>query len=140
MNILRYIKKSLVFALAVFCLTFALQNPSYAATISGSWQLSSLGGESLLPGTKITATFEDSNTYGNAGCNQYFTAYSQSEPSNIQFRPVGSTRMYCPTPGVMEQEFKYIRALESATSYEVTDTKLKLNYDENKSLEYIKAQ
>ena len=80
-----------------------------------SWVLTSLDGSPPIAGTEITATFgNDRRVSGSAGCNRYTGAYDASGPS-IEVGPLASTRMYCPTPGVMEQEQRYLVTLEAST-------------------------
>lgn len=72
----------------------------------------------LLEGTEITAVFgEDGNLTGSAGCNTYNTSY-QVEGRNISIGPVAITQMMCSEPaGVMDQEAKYLQALETAATF-----------------------
>jgi heat shock protein HslJ len=79
-----------------------------------SWVLVSLAGIPPVADTEITATFgTDRRVSGSAGCNRYTGAYEISGPS-IEVGPLASTRMYCPTPGVMEQEQRYLVTLEAS--------------------------
>ncbi|KYK35859.1 MAG: META domain-containing protein [Theionarchaea archaeon] len=74
---------------------------------------------SVLPNTKITAQFQGGTVGGSAGCNTYSGDYTINGNA-ITIGPLSSTRMYCTVPvGIMEQEYDYLTALESATGYEI---------------------
>lgn len=71
----------------------------------------------LIEGTEITATFDDVQVSGSAGCNRYFAGFAV-EADLIVIDPPGATMMFCETPaGVMDQEYAYLAALESAATY-----------------------
>ena len=81
---------------------------------------------SLLPGTRVTALFEDGNLNGTAGCNRYFGGY-EVDGDNISLGPLGSTQMFCGQPeGVMDQEFQYLGAIQTAASYQIVADRLEL--------------
>jgi heat shock protein HslJ len=69
-------------------------------------------------GTQITASFNvDGRISGFGGCNDYNTTY-QVEGNEITIGPILSTQKECSDPdGVMEQEGKYLKALETADTY-----------------------
>jgi heat shock protein HslJ len=141
MNIFQYIKKTIVFGMALFCLTLAFQSPSYAADLKGSWQLESLGGVPVLENTKITAEFDNDrhgSISGTGGCNQYFGTNFTADSGKITTTPGGATLRRCPGP-VDKQESRYFQALDSATSYNVSDKNLLLtDRSYNQSLKYVK--
>jgi heat shock protein HslJ/uncharacterized protein YraI len=73
----------------------------------------------LLPDTEITANFGDSEIAGNAGCNEYFAGYTVDGDA-IEIGTPGRTFRFCPEPpSVMDQEFEYLAALESAATYSI---------------------
>ena len=79
-----------------------------------SWVLVSLEGIPPMPGTEITAAFgTDRRVSGSGGCNRYTGAFEVSG-ALIEVGPLASTRMHCPTPGVMEQEQRYLVTLEAS--------------------------
>jgi heat shock protein HslJ len=82
---------------------------------------------SVLGGTKVTARFgEDGRVTGNAGCNNYFAGYEVADESIAIGQP-GATRRYCAEPGgVMEQETRYLDALQSAVEFRLEGDKLTL--------------
>ena len=96
------------------------------------WILESYGEqENLKPvieGTRITATFDsaEGQVRGSAGCNSYFGGYQINDKLSIPV--LAHTEMYCLDPeGVMEQEYEYLRTLQSAESYQIKDGKLQIN-------------
>jgi heat shock protein HslJ len=93
-----------------------------------AWYDNGKGGlASTLAGTQITALFGDDGTLtGSAGCNSYSVGYQVTE-AQITIGPAASTMMQCPEPeGLMEQEFAYLAALETATLYEIEGDELRL--------------
>ncbi len=75
---------------------------------------------SLLPGTEITANFgENGEVAGNAGCNEYFADFTV-DGNAIEIGMPGTTFRFCPEPpGVLDQEFEYLVALQSAATYSI---------------------
>ncbi|MBD2386435.1 META domain-containing protein [Cylindrospermum sp. FACHB-282] len=144
MNIFKYIKQAIVFGLALFCLTLAFQSPSYAADLEGNWQLESLGGVPVLEKTQITAKFDNDShgsISGSGGCNGYFGSGFTANSGRITISGGGATRKFCFPESIMQQESKYFKALDSATSYKVSEQNLKLTYgSDNQSLKYVKAE
>jgi heat shock protein HslJ len=101
-----------------------------AASVGGAWTVTAFrqpgSVSSPIPGTKLTATFEDGKLSGDAGCNPYTTTY-RSVRGTIEIAAPGSGRMACDTPkGVMEQERAYLDALPAAAKYEVGGSNLTL--------------
>jgi heat shock protein HslJ len=84
-----------------------------------------------IGGTQVTAEFEaGGNLSGSAGCKSYSATYEATEQT-IQISPPVSTKMLCAQPeGVMDQETRYLQALEKATAYRNFGIALVL-YDEN---------
>lgn len=75
---------------------------------------------SVLDGTTLSLRFQaDGTLSGSAGCNNLTSSY---EAANGQLRvnPVGTTRRHCSDPpGIMEQEARFVAALESAATYRI---------------------
>ncbi|MDF2386620.1 META domain-containing protein [Nostoc ellipsosporum NOK] len=138
MNIFKYVEKAIAFALVVFGLSWALQSPSFAAGLEGTWKLTSLGDSSVPKEVVITATFDpaEKRISGNAECNIYFAPYTSTEDTIKLTGSVISTRAYCPD-GV-----KYLSAIESSKSYKVSDQELTINTDNPNAgvLKFVKAQ
>jgi len=100
-----------------------------AATVSlvgPNWSLTTLGGKSVLEGTKLTAAFSsEDGVSGSAGCNSYF-GRARVEAGRLSVGPLGSTLMACGRDGVMEQERLYLASLQAATSYTIQGDELRL--------------
>ena len=105
------------------------------ATIVASWQVTGYnnGAEAvvgLVAGSEITATFgEDLTLTGDSGVNTYRTTYTTSpgsaEETEISIEPPVSTLKAGP-PDLMEQEQRFLRALESAATYTIQADQLVL--------------
>ncbi len=110
-------------------------------TLAGrEWALTSYnngmdGVVSLVPDTAITARFgDDGQVTGSAGCNNYFAGYTAMEGS-LTVGPAGMTEMYCEEPGgVMDQETRYLQALEQSSSYQIRSGTLTIMDDAGTTL------
>jgi heat shock protein HslJ len=112
-------------------LSFARIIPPAAAPLVGTnWTLESIymgdAVSSVIAGTTITAVFgEDGSLAGSAGCNHYFTRYNATGTS-LSVGPVGSTKMYCTAPGVMQQEMTYLALLGQTKNFTIKGGRLTL--------------
>jgi heat shock protein HslJ len=100
--------------------------------LNSTWTLQSfgdIGSETpVIPGTEVTMQFiEAGRIAGSAGCNRYFSSYEEGPGGALSFGMIGSTEMYC--EGTMDQEYRYLTALENVTSMELGPDGLKLYYD-----------
>lgn len=109
--------------------TFKAQSQSLEGT---SWQVISYNNgkqavTSVLVGSELTADFgTDGNLTGSAGCNNYNGGY-ETDGNMITIGPLASTRMMCSEPeGVMDQEFQFMEALQSAATYKIEGDVLEL--------------
>jgi heat shock protein HslJ len=83
------------------------------------WLLDDLAGSAADHG-QATLTFpEAGKVAGNASCNRFF-ASAEITGNAIKLGGMGSTRMACPEP-VMNQEAKYLEALQAAERFEWKD-------------------
>ncbi len=82
---------------------------------------------STISETEITAVFgKDGTLAGVGGCNDYHATYTAKAPK-LTIGPVAATRKACGSPdGVMEQEARYLAALETVTTYRVEGSRLQL--------------
>ncbi|MGH7354026.1 MAG: META domain-containing protein [Candidatus Rokuibacteriota bacterium] len=91
-----------------------------------SWIAEAIDGQGMVGRPPITLTFEsEERAVGSTGCNRYFAAVRLSERARLRFGQVGSTRMACP-PLVMEQEQRFLAALEAVRGYRLDGTTLVL--------------
>lgn len=80
----------------------------------------------VVPGTQLTATFSaDGSVTGSGGCNSYKATYS-TDGDTIKIGAPGMTLILCNGPGVMQQEKRFIDALQSATTFAVDAGELRL--------------
>ncbi len=71
-----------------------------------------------IPGTILTAAFEDGVISGVAGCNDYVGGY-EVDGNAIEITETGSTRAFCGEPeGTMDQEIAYLGLLQAADGFE----------------------
>ena len=91
-----------------------------------SWELVAYGNTRPIPGTTITATFEDGQLRGSAGCNSYFGSYQVSD-DQIRVGDMAMTEMACLEPaGVMEQELAFAEFMRDAQSFRLVDGQLQI--------------
>jgi heat shock protein HslJ len=86
---------------------------------------------SAVPGAPATLEFsaDDEQTgrvSGTGGCNRYFASFSRSG-DHLSIGQAGSTRMMC-SPERMEQEDRYLQALQLVERYMLRDGELLLTY------------
>ena len=90
-----------------------------------SWRLVLLGGTPLIPGTEITAAFEDGQVHGQA-CNSYGGSYTVSG-DKLTVRELFMTEMACLDPeGIMQQEGQYLEMLAMASSFKISGQELRI--------------
>ncbi|MEA3292134.1 MAG: META domain-containing protein [Pseudomonadota bacterium] len=95
------------------------------------WRLTHLQWRQPVPdGVKITAQFKDDKVAGSAGCNRYFASVEGDGPREIVIGQSGATRMMCPPP-VMEQEDKFLAALQKVTGFSFIMARLALTYQDD---------
>ncbi|MBX2965793.1 MAG: META domain-containing protein [Cyclobacteriaceae bacterium] len=99
------------------------------------WKLIMLNGTDYSTLTKpVTLTLSpDSNAAGHAGCNRYFSSYTQSG-SALSFGNMGATKMYCIE--TMKVEDAFLKALGEVDGYLLTGNKLQLLQGETVLLEF----
>jgi heat shock protein HslJ len=92
------------------------------------WLLTSLLGDSLLDGSRITLNLGGEGFDGYAGCNNYGGEYEAADGGILRIPEIFQTEMDCPSPeGITEQETAYIQALRSSASYRLTDGRLEIS-------------
>ena len=105
------------------------------ADLEGSeWVLTQLAWTEPAPTEpEITLVLEDGRISGSSGCNRYFAAVEEPEPTSLTLGTIGSTRMACPTE-VMELEARYLTALSNVVAYGFFAGKLVLRYLEEDAM------
>ncbi len=80
--------------------------------------LEDIGGAGVIDDARATLEFpERGKAAGRGSCNQFFGSVEITGPA-IAFGPLGSTRMAC-AEAVMNQESRYLKALQDAERYSV---------------------
>ena len=88
-----------------------------------SWVLEDIGGTGVIDGARATLEFpERGKTAGRASCNRFFGTVAVTGPA-IAFGALGATRMAC-AEAVMNQESRYLKALQDAERYTIDGTVL----------------
>jgi heat shock protein HslJ len=107
----------------------AVRPVAQAVTLEGPrWILISYAGKDgktieTLPGTQLSAQFENGRVSGSAGCNNYSASYKATGNKLTISQPV-STMMACLEQDIMEQEAAYLANLQAAASYRITGDQL----------------
>ncbi len=83
-----------------------------------------------VPGHLVTLEFRpDNNTGGTAGCNSYAGNY-ETQDGTITFRDIVSTLIACEDAALMDQEARYLAALNTAGGLAITNGQLFIFYGE----------
>jgi heat shock protein HslJ len=91
--------------------------------VGSDWVLEDLAGSGVVSGVRATLSFpEAGKVAGDGSCNRFF-GMSEIAGTEIKLTGLGSTRMACPEP-IMNQETKYLNALQAAERYEWKDPNL----------------
>jgi heat shock protein HslJ len=98
-----------------------------AFNLAGSeWLLEDLAGSGVIDNVQATLAFpEAGKVSGKGSCNRFFGA-AEIAGDAIKLGPLGTTRMACPE-AVMNQETKYLNALQAAERFEWKDPYLLLH-------------
>jgi heat shock protein HslJ len=104
--------------------------PAPASLVGTNWTLSSFHSadavSSVIAGTTITAIFgDDGRVGGSGGCNRYFASYNVTGTS-LSISSVGSTKLYCGSEGVMQQESTYFASLSKAMTFTIKGNQLSM--------------
>lgn len=107
--------------------------PLYMAqtpTLQGSWRLANMTAPPfptpMMVTTEITADFANGRVTGSGGCNRYNGSYTTTG-NQLKIGPLASTFKAC-EPQIMEQESRYLKALQQAVRYEVSQEGLQVYY------------
>jgi len=102
-----------------------------------SWVLTAYRKSKPIPGTTMTAAFEESKIGGSAGCNSYSATY-QVVDDTIQIGPIAMTEMFCMEPeGVMEQETMLLGFLQDAQTFRFVDGQLQISRSDGEALTFL---
>jgi len=91
--------------------------------VGSAWRLEDLAGAGVIERAEATLEFpEAGRVSGQATCNRFFGFFETSGES-LTIARVGATKKACP-PAMMDQETKYLRALEGAERFRIEGTTL----------------
>jgi len=87
--------------------------------LSGTaWVAEDIQGRGVIDMLQSTLEFQEPGQVGgNAGCNRYFGSVSL-HGNEVTFGQLGSTRKMC-APAIMDQEQKFLAALEAVRTWEI---------------------
>ena len=107
-----------------------------AAKLEGGWVLEAFGGTTELvpadPGVTSQMAMSDGKVAGSGGVNT-FTGTYEAQDGNLEFGQIAATLM-AGEPAAMEQEAKFLKALEDTRHFEFDGDKLVLTDTGNNTL------
>ncbi len=92
------------------------------------WTLVSYGAVAALPNVPVTIDFTQQGVSGNSGCNQFSGNFVYNN-NTLTFSPLVSTQKAC-DQAIMDQEAAYLKALRTATGYQIANGQLQIAYPE----------
>jgi heat shock protein HslJ len=102
-----------------------------------AWVLMYVRKSTPIPDTTITATFEDGQVHGSAGCNTYSGSYQVTD-GTIEVGPTAITEMFCMEPeGVMDQETMFVQFLQDVRTLRFVDDQLQLSRPDGETLTFV---
>jgi heat shock protein HslJ len=102
-----------------------------------SWVLTAYRKSRPIPETTLTATFEEGQIRGSAGCNTYAGSY-QVRDDSIEVGAIAITEMACLEPeGVMEQETMFVEYMQDAQTFRFTDGQLQIFNSDGEALTFV---
>jgi putative lipoprotein len=94
--------------------------------VGSTWLAEDIDGKGVIDNAQSTLVFgTDGRVSGRAGCNQYGGSVTLNGASLIVDQ-VFSTKMACTAPALMDQETRFLEALQATRSYRMDGTKLVL--------------
>lgn len=96
----------------------AMTRPAPAALplAGGEWAVTSINGQPVIEGSKVTMQFEDGRVFGAASCNRFMGGYTPGDGLTIELSQMASTMMACPDD-LMNQEALFLKTLGDVNSY-----------------------
>ena len=119
--------RQIVFCFLAVSLFFSCKPAEKSASLTGTkWVLESMNGREVKlkePTSEVFMTLEDGKVIGKAGCNSFFGSYELGEGNQLDFGPMGATKMACPD---MDIEVFFFTMLDSTRIYTIEGNKLSL--------------
>lgn len=117
-----------------FCSDSLTEKNYNRLSADGSWKLEFINNKKPIEGSTITLKLNEDNVHGFAGCNGYSGHFDLSK-NTIRFKEVIITTKACMNiPGVMDQESRYVKALDSVRFYKLENSKLHLKDVQNQTV------
>ena len=105
--------------------------PSISQLIGAKWVAEDIDGGGVIDDVQSTMEFtEEHRVAGRGGCNPY-SGNVQIDGPKLKIEQVISTKMAC-APALMDQETRFLQALEAARTFELQDTKLRIRDESGK--------
>lgn len=96
--------------------------------VDTAWRLAGIDGRELDPELPdVTLAFESDRVSGSGGCNWY-TGWLAEADGGFTISHLAVTRRSCVHPRIMDREARYLAALETISSYRLSDGELTLIY------------
>lgn len=94
-------------AIVSACSLDAKSDVSSGMQLTGTqWNLKTLAGNTVISERPLNVSFEDNRINGFAGCNRFFTSYTQGADGSFSIGSIGATKMACgPERDALEQQF-----------------------------------
>ncbi|MFB2839289.1 META domain-containing protein [Floridanema evergladense] len=109
--------------------TSSLQMAQFSP-LKGSWRLGNMAlldlPTPMVPSQELTAEFADGRISGSGGCNRFMGSY-EIQGDRLTISQLASTFKACEEP-IMNQESKYLKALQGAQRFELDDKGLTIYY------------
>ena len=105
-----------------------------------SWVLFAYRKTTPIPGTTLTASFQDGQVRGSAGCNSYSGEY-KVDGNKIEIGPIAITEMACMEPeGVMDQELFFVQFLQDGETLQLEGERLIIRRPDGETLTFDPGQ
>jgi len=93
-------------------------SPPVESDLAGAWMVEYIGERPVIDNSPATIEFAGNGRVGgNASCNRFVGEYALSG-SSLSFGKLGATKMMCP-PALMEQEARFLAALERVSKVQI---------------------
>jgi len=108
----------------------------------GTWRLAAIrrpgaAEQAVAADPRYTIALADGKVSGLADCNRYTGGYEQSAPGKLKVLPMAATLMACPGESLAPE---FLRALGSATGYELRADRLLLSYGDGGVLAFVRDE
>jgi len=127
-----FVTISLCLCLLSACV-FINQNDTLDGT---AWLLTLIDNIPPLSGTRLTVEFSSQLVDGSSGCNSYGGSYD-IKGEKIFINQIAMTEMACLDPGVMEQEQTFIKYLQDAQNFALSEGYLLIFRSDGKALTFV---